>query len=143
MHRITIAFLFLLFAVTATALAETPAAPAAAPQSAIDRNGMDPSVKPSEDFYKFANGKWEENTPIPEDRPLVANFTLVQDRNRAILHQILEETANDTRAAKDSIQAKVGAFYRSGMDEAKIEAAGAAPLHDELERIAAIRDGKD
>jgi putative endopeptidase len=122
-------------------LAAANAAPAAdAPRSGIDLAGMDRSVKPCEDFYRFANGKWLEATSIPADRPLVAMFTLLQDRNREVLHQILEAAAKDTKASKGSITALAGAFYKSGMDESRIEAAGAKPLKDELDRIAAVKD---
>ena len=109
----------------------------------IDLAGMDRSVaRPTVDFYRFANGKWLDKTKIPADRPAVAIFTELQDRNRKILHQILEEAAHDTNAPKNSITGKVGAFYRSGMDTAAIEKAGAKPLQPEFERITAIADTK-
>jgi putative endopeptidase len=115
--------------------------PAAAPAShGIDLEGMDPSVKPYEDFYKYANGKWLDTTSIPPDRPAFAIFNLLDDHNRDVLHEILEDAAKDDKASKDSIQAKVGAFYASGMDEKRIEEAGAKPLQEELDRIAAIKD---
>ncbi len=114
-------------------------APAADPHHGIELTGMDPSVKPADDFYEYANGKWLTATVIPPDRPLVAIFTQLQDRNREILHQILEETTRQALTAKDTIPGKVGTFYRSGMDEARIESAGAKPLREELDRIAGIK----
>jgi len=33
----------------------------------LDSTLMDKAVKPSEDFYTFANGAWLKNTPIPND----------------------------------------------------------------------------
>ncbi len=105
----------------------------------IDTAGMDPARKPWEDFYQFANGKWIAQTDIPPDRPAVYVFTLLDKHNREHLRQVLEEAAKDTDAPKGSIRAKVGAFYRSGMDEKKIEEQGAKPLQAELDRIAAIR----
>jgi putative endopeptidase len=112
----------------------------AAPPSGIDLGGMDRSVKPHEDFYQFANGKWLLATPIPADRPLVAVFTQLQDRNREVLRKILEEAVRDAKSPKGSLRAKVGAFYKSGMDERRIEAAGAKPLREALDRIAAVKD---
>jgi putative endopeptidase len=104
---------------------------------------MDPSRKPWEDFYQFANGKWISETDIPPDRPAVFVFTLLAKRNREQMRTILEEAANDKSAPRDSVRGKVGAFYRSGMDERKIEEQGAKPLREEFERIAAIKQPKD
>lgn len=35
---------------------------------------MDPSVKPSDDFFTYVNGKWIENTKIPADRTSWGGF---------------------------------------------------------------------
>jgi putative endopeptidase len=109
----------------------------------IDVAGMDPSRKPWEDFYQYANGKWIAETDIPADRPSVYVFTLLAKRNREQLRKILDEAAADKDAPKDGIRWKVGAFYRSGMDEKKIEEQGVKPLQAEFDRIAAIKDAKD
>ncbi len=127
--------------------------PAAPPSHGIDLEGMDPSVKPYEDFYRYANGKWLDATPIPRDRPTFAIFNALDDHNKDVLHEILEDAAKDEnapltptplppgeRGEGDGIKAKVGAFYASGMDEKAIEEAGAKPLQEELDRIAAIMD---
>ncbi|HTU19487.1 MAG TPA: M13 family metallopeptidase, partial [Gemmataceae bacterium] len=107
----------------------------------IDTAGMDPLRKSWEDFYQYANGKWIAETDIPPDRPAVFVFTLLAKSNREQLRKILEAAAKD--AAKDSIRGKVGAFYRSGMDEKKIDEQGVKPLRSELERIAALKDAKE
>jgi putative endopeptidase len=120
----------------AVAVAATPTAPT---HSGIDRAGMDASVKPYEDFYQYANGKWLAEATIPADKPAIAMFVLLQDRNRAVLHEILEQSARGGDPA-DSIPGKVGAFYRSGMDEKRIEEAGAGPLREEFARIDAVKD---
>jgi putative endopeptidase len=128
----TALFLLALLFIAVPAWAETP------PRSGIDRAGMDLTVKPHDDFYQYANGNWLATATIPADRPLIAMFTLLQDHNRSVLRKILEEAAHDPMPVKGSISAKVGAFYRSGMDEARIEAAGTQPLQAEFDRIAAI-----
>jgi putative endopeptidase len=109
----------------------------------IDVAGMEPSTPLWEDFYQFANGKWLARVELPADRPALYIFTILQDRNREKLRDILEEAAKDTGAAKDSVRGKVGAFYRSGMDEKTVEAAGVKPLRKEFDRIAAIRNRED
>ncbi len=123
-----------------TAVSLVPAAPPAAAHG-IDLAGMDTSVKPYEDFYQYANGKWLKDTVIPADRASYAMFDAVEDRNQDTLHEILDDAAKDDKAPKDGIKAKVGAFYASGMDEKRIEEAGFKPLKEDLDRISAIKDG--
>jgi putative endopeptidase len=119
-----------------------PALAVAPPRSGIDLAGMDRTLKPYEDFYEFANGKWLATTKIPADRARIITFTLLQDHNQEVVHKILEEAAGDTRAPKGSITAKVGAFYKSGMDERTIERAGAKPLQEEFDRIARMESSE-
>src|SRR5438132_1212231 len=109
----------------------------------IDLAGMDRSKKPWEDFYGYANGGWLARFELPPDRPRVYVFTLLADQNRQKLREILENAAQDRAAPEDSIRGLVGAFYRSGMDEKRIEEAGALPLQEEFARIAALQKPDD
>jgi putative endopeptidase len=109
----------------------------------IDTSGMDLNRKPWDDFYQYANGKWIAETDIPSDRPAAYVFTLLAKHNREQLRKILDEAVKDKDVAKESIRAKVGAFYRSGMDEKTIEEQGAKPLQNQFERIAAVKNAQD
>ena len=51
-------------ALAAAALAASP--PAA--QHGLDVAGIDRSVAPGDDFFRYANGAWEKATAIPPDR---------------------------------------------------------------------------
>lgn len=108
--------------------------------SAIDPKTMDTTVSPCDNFYQYANGIWLKNTPIPPDRSAWGAGSELSEHNLAILHDILEAAAKNTSAPKGSVEQKVGTFYRSGMDEQKIEAEGTKPLSENLDRIAAIKD---
>ena len=60
----------------------------------LDRTAMDPSVKPCQDFYRFACGKWIERTEIPGDRPRwMRSFSEIHKRNEQVLKSILEKAA--------------------------------------------------
>jgi putative endopeptidase len=109
----------------------------------IETANMDPSVKPGDDFYEYANGNWMKKNPIPADESRWGSFSEVQERNRMVLKGILEETARKTDAPKGSPQQMVGDFYASAMDSARAEADGAKPLGDEMAKIAALKTTAD
>ncbi|HWM27421.1 MAG TPA: M13-type metalloendopeptidase [Woeseiaceae bacterium] len=105
----------------------------------FDLSGMDRSVSPGEDFYRFANGAWLRDTPIPADRSSFGIFyelrELVDRRIRAIVEEAtVEQAAADQAGERDAL---VGAFYRSFMDEAKLEQRDHAPLRTKLAAIRA------
>src|ERR1700754_3114097 len=70
----------------------------------FDLSGMDRSVKPGDDFFKFANGKWAERTEIPSDRTRFGNFdklsVLSENRQHAILEDAAAGKLTDPDAAK-------------------------------------------
>jgi putative endopeptidase len=104
----------------------------------MDVAGMDKSVKPGDDFYKFANGGWDKVTEIPGDRSNWGGFAILRDlsdqRTRAII-----ESVSAQKNAPGSVGQKVGDYFASFMDEAAIEAKGAEPLRPLLAPIAAIQ----
>ncbi len=62
------------------------------------------------------------------------------ERNRELLHQILEGAARIPSAIAGSNEQKIGDFYASCMDEKQINASGTKPLDPEFSRIAAIQN---
>ncbi len=109
----------------------------------FNKSSMDRSVKPCDNFYQYANGTWLKNNPIPPDRSSWGAGSELSEKNLTVLHQILEDAAQDTHAPEGSIKQKVGTFYRLGMDEKKIEEEGIKPLQPEFDRIAAIQNPED
>jgi putative endopeptidase len=105
----------------------------------IDLKSIATTVRPCQNFYEYANGHWLEHNPIPADRSAWGAGSELYEKNLAVLHQILEAAAKDSRAPKGSVTRKVGDFYRTGMDEARIEAEGVAPLKQEFARISAFK----
>lgn len=109
----------------------------------FDITRMDKDAKACDDFYQFANGSWNKSTEIPADRARFGSFDILSDNNRNKLHQILEASAKNTKAAQGSDEQLIGDFYASCMDEAAIEAAGTKPLEPYLEKINQIKDVRD
>ena len=106
----------------------------------FDRAGADPTTKPGDDFFRYANGAWLDRVQIPADKAAYSLRLAMTDAVEQRLHGIMEEGAQKAAAETDSVAAKVRAFYRSFMDEARVEKLGAAPLQENLE---AIRKAKD
>lgn len=122
-----------------------PAAPAPRPQYGtfgFDAAGMDPAVRPGDDFFAYANGGWVKTTEIPPDRSSYNTFTVLREAASKFTAQLIEETAAQS-ALEGSDARKIGDYYASFMDEAAIEAQGAVPLKPALDRIAAIRSRTD
>jgi putative endopeptidase len=127
---------------TAAAPASPAETPAAAPAKAqigtfgFDKAGMDPAVRPGDDFYAYANGTWAKSTAIPADKSNYGMFTVLDDVSRERTRQIIEEQAKDPNS-------RIGAAYASFMDEAALEAKGPAPFEPWLNRIKAAESKDD
>jgi endothelin-converting enzyme/putative endopeptidase len=118
-------------------------APAAIPASThgIAVVNMDSSVKPGDDFYRYANGAWINRTEIPPDRRGINVFTALDDLSRKRTAEIIKEAAT-SNAPAGSDKRKMADIYNAFMDESAIEAKGLDPLKEDLAAIAAIHNRK-
>jgi putative endopeptidase len=108
--------------------------------SHFDVSGMDASTAACTDFYQYANGGWLKANPIPAAFPAWGIGNVLNEKNRDVLHDILEATAKNAGAHKGSNEQRVGDYYATCMDEARAEADGLKPLQPELERVARINN---
>ena len=116
------------------------------PPPAVDPALFDPGVKPGDDFFQYANGGWIKHASIPGDRASWGITEEMDERNENILHGIVEDCAAQVasgRSAAGSPRQKVGDLYRSGMDQAAINAAGFQPLAPWLDSIRKLADRKE
>jgi putative endopeptidase len=105
---------------------------------------MDRSVKPGDDFYRYANGDWLKRTEIPSDRSYIDPYggdydDSSNDLTRKRIAGLIEEAAK-ANAPAGSNSRKIADLYHSYMDDGTIEARGLAPLRPHLDAFAAIRD---
>jgi endothelin-converting enzyme/putative endopeptidase len=129
----------LVLSLTVCALsAQTNASRASGP-ARFDLTAIDKSVDPCVDFYHYACGTWLKNNPIPADQAMWGRFNELADRNRDILHEILEQSAKGG-ASRDATTQKIGDYYAACMDEKAIDARGLAPVEPELARIRNLKD---
>jgi len=133
---------FALVCITTYVLGASPQDPPAPETHGIAVANMDRSVKPGDDFYHYANGKWIKRTEIPPDRASVGVFSRLADLSNKRTADLIEEIAKSNPPAGSATR-KVADLYNSYMDEAGIEAKGLAPLRPHLEAIAAIHDKRE
>lgn len=93
-----------------------------------------PDIHPGNDLYRHMNELWAQRHPIPSDKARFGAFTVLAENAEAHVRAIAEGAAH---APDGSEEHKVGALYRSFMDEESIEARGLRPL---LERLADLHD---
>src|SRR5262244_323241 len=108
----------------------------------IDVSGMDRSVRPQDDFFRFVNGTWADRTPIPSDMSSYGTFPMLRDEASAAVREIVEGAAGE-KAAAGTMTQKVGSYYTSFMDTAHIESLGVQPLARELAAVNAIASVND
>lgn len=123
--------------------------PAASPQPkaqvgtfGFDVSGMDRTVSPGDDFFRYAVGQWVDRTEIPADRSNLTSFAIISEIAAQRTRAIIEDSAK-ANGPEGSEARKIGDYFASFMDEARIEQLGAAPLKPELDAIAGIKTRKD
>lgn len=97
----------------------------------VDLGARDTSVKPGNDFDKYANGGWFARTEIPADQPSAGVDYDVYNLTQRQLRQLV------TGAPATS---QVGGLYQSFMDEKRVAQLGAKPLMADIAKVRAIKD---
>ncbi|MDB6163732.1 MAG: peptidase [Xanthomonadaceae bacterium] len=139
--------------------ASTPAAPAAPvaapvaqtpppatnaelpPTDAFQVSDLDTSKKVCDNLADFVNSKWLAANPVPNDHTTWGSFEMLTERSLAASKQLAEAAAAKTDAT--GVEKLVGDIYATGMDDAKVNAAGITPIQPMLDKIAALKTPAD
>jgi putative endopeptidase len=132
-------------ALAATLLASAPPARAADdkpayPPFGFDLTARDKSVKPGNDFFQYANGRYLARTTIPADDSVASRRSGMSREIEGRLHAIVDELSKNAPEHPTDIHGKVGAFYSAFMDEARIEQVGVRAIEPELQAIRSAPD---
>ncbi len=105
----------------------------------IEITGIDNSVKPGDNFFRYVNGIWYDSISIPETQSGVGSYRFMNYPQRLKLQGILD-SVSQSQNPDGSIEQKVGDFYASGMDTLTIDKRGYEPIKPILADIDAISD---
>ena len=132
-------FLFLSVAVLVTASSCDTKVKSTSTKKDFLADNLDTTVSPAEDFFQYANGGWIKKNPIPNDQATWGIGNLVNEENLNRLKSINEKAAAAT-ATKGTADQKIGDFWKTAMDSAKIEGLGLKPLQPWFDKINRITD---
>ena len=102
--------------------------------SGIDRAHFDPSVRPQDDLYRYANGAWLSSYTIPDDRAGDGVSRELYDEAELRVREIIETARGEGEAQK------IGDLFTSFMDTDAIKERGVTPILGDLELIDTITD---
>ncbi|MCB0471889.1 MAG: M13 family metallopeptidase [Flavobacteriaceae bacterium] len=103
----------------------------------IEITGIDSTLTPGDNFFRYANGKWYDSVPIPASQAGVGAYMFMNYPQRLRLQGILDSVSAAQNPA-GSIEQKVGDFYAAGMDTVTINKRGYEPIKPTLAAIEAI-----
>lgn len=113
--------------------------PVTSTKSFVEVTGLDSSIKPGDNFFRYVNGRWYDSAQIAGDQTGVGSYMFLNIPQKLLLQNILDSVSKTTHTP-GSIDQKVGDFYASGMDTVTINQRGYQPIQPILARIDAINN---
>src|SRR3569832_2080932 len=101
-------------------------------RSGFDQAGMDRRIAPGDDFFRFANGAWDERTAIPADQSSTGTIGQLDAESRVQVRAILERLSHDPAS-------RAGIAYRAFLDQGRIERLGLRPIAPWLAALRRVR----
>lgn len=109
-------------------------------KSGLDLSNLDKSVKPADDFYRFATGGWQASHPLPAAYSRYGSFDMLQENVSKQVNSILAELGKK-KYKEGTTERKLSDFYKLAMDSTRRNKEGVAPvkpLLDEIESAASV-----
>ncbi|MDI1256934.1 MAG: M13 family metallopeptidase [Flavobacterium sp.] len=109
----------------------------------INVSYMDKKVTPNNDFFRFVNGTWLDQTEIPADKTTWGSFNELRQNTDKDALAILKGAAKNPKYKSNTDQGKAISVYKSVMDTIARNKKGIAPLQPYLAKINAVKNIKE
>ena len=107
-------------------------------QSGLDMTNFDKSVRPADDFYRYATGGWQKLHPLPAAYSRYGSFDILQANVHTQVHSIL--TSLTKKPFKEgTTERKLSDFYKLAMDQDRRNKEGLAPVKPLLDEMEAAK----
>lgn len=106
--------------------------------ASFDPKQLDPAVRPADDFFRYVNGKWIGENPIPTDESRWGSFDILRVNVEQQLKEIVEGLT-----PKNENERRIRDFYATGMDVEKRNRLGIEPLAELFAKIDAVKNNDD
>ena len=97
---------------------------------------MDKTAVPGDDFYAYADGSWQKNTPIPADRSNIGGFYIADQEREKNTVDLFNSIVNSNPSS--GTDALIANYYKAYLNTDAIDRAGLAPAKADLDAIAGI-----
>lgn len=97
--------------------------------------GVDNTVAPQQDFYRFVNGKWLAKAQIPADRTSWGTLAELNELNEQRSIKFLQAVISEPKFANDAKAQRLKAVYETYTDLNAREQAGLTPIAKDIEKI--------
>ena len=104
---------------------------------AINLANFDNTVSAGEDFYQYACGGWMAANPLTPEYARYGIFDQLDKENQEKIKVLIDEV-NATAQEAGSVGEKIQIMYAMGLDTARRNADGAAPVLDKINEIKAV-----
>ena len=110
--------------------------------SGINPDNFDTTARLEDDFYQYACGGWMANNPLDAEHSRYGAFDVLAENALKNINGIIDSVSKNENEA-GSLADKIATMYNIGMDSAKLQEQGAAPLMPYLEEINALKTRED
>ena len=107
-------------------------------KSGIDLTNLDTSVRAGDDFYGYACGGWMKKNPLPAAYSRFGSFDQLGEDNNKRINNILKELLVNNYQ-EGTTEQKLSDLYKLGMDSARREKEGIAPVMPLIKKMEAAK----
>ncbi len=109
----------------------------------INLSYMDTTTSPKNDFFRYVNGTWLDETTIPDDKTVWGSFNELRVQTDDDALAVLYAAEKNPNLDVNSDQAKAVRLFQSIMDTTSRNEQGISPLMPYLEKLEAIDNKED